>query len=170
MAIPPPGASMDVNWFWKDVTPSKTAWVAYARKSLDEVDNSSVEHQIDMIKSWAEKQGHTVKVSFTDIASGAIQDRPGLLEALKSCINDGEVAGIAVYRVDRLSRDSLQILSVIDKLKGANRRFVSVSEYGINVMPTGKEDVGSVTNLLLKCMFAEVERLTTSKVSWFERL
>jgi len=54
--------------------------------------------------------------SFTDIKSGASDNREGLQEALELCIKNGYI--LAIAKVDRLSRRTQHVLEIYEQLDG----------------------------------------------------
>jgi DNA invertase Pin-like site-specific DNA recombinase len=82
--------------------------VGYVRVSTTRQaeDGDSIEAQGEVIRAWAEEQGHDVVAVFADPArSGALDavERPGLLEALEA-IEEGVADTLVVHRLDRLAR------------------------------------------------------------------
>jgi DNA invertase Pin-like site-specific DNA recombinase len=97
---------------------------AYIRVSTDaQVDGLGPECQEQAITTWAKSHRHKITTIIRDNGiSGTkeLDNRPGLAEAL-ALIHDGVVAGVVVYRLDRLARDLVlqeQLLAEIRRLGG----------------------------------------------------
>ena len=71
---------------------------------------------------------------FTDHASGARQDRPGLTQAL-AALQPGDI--LVVWRLDRLGRSLNHLLTVVDTLKARNVGFRSLQEAMDTTTPGG---------------------------------
>lgn len=83
----------------------------------------SPEVQREQIEQWAAMRGASILAWHTDLdVSGGKLKRPGL-DALLQRLRDGETGGIAVARLDRLSRagvaDALKLVEGIHELGGA---------------------------------------------------
>ncbi|KAI8851353.1 hypothetical protein BC829DRAFT_387223 [Chytridium lagenaria] len=142
-------------------------FVLYTRKSVTDGDvNRSMEDQRDIIERWARIRGFQIHdQNFRDLASGMDVGREGLDAAIQKVISDPSIAGLVVYRIDRLSRSTLQTLSVINEITENNKTFASATEDNLMFGPLSKdqEEIAARTNLLMKCFFAEVERMTAIK-------
>lgn len=120
--------------------------IGYARVSSDE---QHLDMQIDAL------QAHGCDVIFSDQGiSGASFERPGLNRALESA-----VAGttIVVWRLDRLGRSLINLISIINNLREAQVQFVSLTES----IDTGSP-VGRFTFHLIAAL-AEFERALISE-------
>ena len=114
--------------------------IGYARVSTQD---QNLELQLDALK----KEG--CETIFQDKASGASANRPGLKAALEAT-NSGDV--LTVWKIDRLGRNTLGLLSLIESLDKKGAHFLSLSD-GINTQ-------GSQGRFFLRVMaaFAEMER------------
>lgn len=85
----------------------------YARVSSDEqVKGFSLESQVGHLKSYLEKKGYTDIEEFVDGGySGKNFDRPNIQRLIR---NLDQFDAIAVWKVDRLSRNNEQVLSLIN--------------------------------------------------------
>lgn len=138
-------------------------FAAYVRKSVDDNrENAALKDQADAINNWADANGYNIEHVFSDIASGASTDRAGLTSAVKFVI-EKNVDGLVVFKLDRLGRDTLQILSTLKQFELASRCFVSATESNIRFGPlfASYSDLQSRTSLLVHCLIAETERINT---------
>lgn len=110
--------------------------IAYVRVSTGKQaeEGLGLDIQEQAIRSWAKAHHHKVIAVIADEGiSGAkeLDDRPGLAEAL-ALLREGSVAGICVYRLDRLARDLVlqeQLLAEIRR-QGGDVFTTSAAEAG----------------------------------------
>lgn len=104
-------------------------FVGYARVSTQDQDLAL---QIDALRQY----GVAKELIFTDKASGATHQRPGL----DSCLNQlrgGDV--LLVWRLDRLGRSVRHLVTLIDQLRERNVGFRSVCDGAIDTTtPSGE--------------------------------
>ena len=114
--------------------------IGYARVSTQD---QNLALQLDAL----DKEG--CEKIFQDKASGAVTKRPGLNQALEA-ITAGDV--LVVWKIDRLGRNTLGLLSLIEELDKKEAHFLSLSD-GINTQ-------GTQGRFFLRVMaaFAEMER------------
>lgn len=100
-------------------------YIIYLRVSTEEQGRSGLglEAQMAMIASYLATHEHVVLASFSDIGSGADNDRPHFRQALALAASTG--AEILVAKLDRLSRD-------VETIAGYMKR----SKFRIASMPT----------------------------------
>ena len=127
----------------------------YTRISTDEDHQPySLEAQAMKLKAYAESQdGWRIVRRFTDQASGATLERPGLERAL----NEAEAKRfdlLLVYRVDRLSRSVRGLAQILDQLDKADVLFRSATEPFDTASSAGRMMVQMLG------VFAEFERAT----------
>ena len=81
----------------------------------------SLPSQIESCKKFAEQKGFTVVGIYQDEISGTkpIASRPGGRRLFRA-INSGQIDAVVVYRVDRLSRDSMDFLKTFRDWLRAN--------------------------------------------------
>ena len=96
--------------------------VGYARVSTEGQDLAL---QIDALH----KYGVAKELIFTDKASGAKHQRPGLDACLKE-LGDGDI--LLVWRLDRLGRSVRHLVTLIDQLREKNIGFRSVCDGAID--------------------------------------
>ncbi len=122
--------------------------ILYLRVSTEEqVDNFSLDTQEDICRKEAKRKGYIVTQVFREEGKSAksIVGRPVLTEALKYCRkNKREVDAFIVYRLDRLSRQTADYLSIKKSLIECDVKLISASE------PTGT----SPTETLLETILA----------------
>jgi putative DNA-invertase from lambdoid prophage Rac len=103
------------------------------------------------IGNWAARQGGTVVLAIEETGSGARNDRPGLHHVLAAA-QRGEVDCVAVWKLDRWGRSSLDVLANIATLTDAGVRFVAVSQ-GLDVKVRGD----AMSKLMLNVLSAVAE-------------
>jgi site-specific DNA recombinase len=127
----------------------------YTRISTDEATQPySLEAQAVRLDSYVESQEDwRIVRRFTDQASGAILERPGLERALKEA-EAGRFNLLLVYRVDRLSRSVRGLAQILERLDAAEVSFRSATEPFDTTSSAGRMMVQ------LLGVFAEFERST----------
>lgn len=86
---------------------------------------------------------------FSDVMSGARDDRPGLAELL-AYVRDGDT--VVVWKLDRLGRNMLHILQTVKELTDCGVTLVSVTDGIDSSTPAGRMMIGVLGSL------AEYER------------
>ena len=127
----------------------------YTRISTDEDRQPfSLGAQAERLESYARSQdGWRIVRRFTDQASGATLERPGLRDALAEA-KAGVYELLLVYRVDRLSRNVRQLAQTADELERSGVALRSATEPFDTSSPAGK------MMLQMLGVFAEFERAT----------
>src|SRR5215211_3174525 len=127
----------------------------YTRISTDEDRQPfSLGAQAERLEAYARSQdGWRIVRRFTDQASGATLDRPGLRRALSEA-SAGVYELLLVYRVDRLSRSVRQLAQTAEELKRHSVALRSATEPFDTSSPAGK------MMLQMLGVFAEFERAT----------
>ena len=109
--------------------PDESRLVGYARVSTGSQD---LDLQLDALQ----KHGVAKGLIFTDKASGAIRERPGLDACLHE-LHRGDV--LLVWRLDRLGRSVRHLVTLIDQLKEIGVGFRSVCDGAIDTTtPSGE--------------------------------
>jgi len=108
---------------------------------------STVAQTLDQQNSALDAAGVT-KV-FSDVMSGARDDRPGL-KALRDYVREGDT--VVVWKLDRLGRNMLHILQTVKKLTDQGVTLVSTSDGIDSSTPAGRMMIGVLGSL------AEYER------------
>jgi site-specific DNA recombinase len=110
--------------------------------------------QAERLEAYAPSQdGWRIVRRFTDQASGATLDRPGLRQALSEA-SAGVYELLLVYRVDRLSRSVRQLAQTAEELERTGVALRSATEPFDTSSPAGK------MMLQMLGVFAEFERAT----------
>ena len=127
----------------------------YTRISTDEDRQPfSLGAQEERLEAYARSQDSwRIVRRFTDQASGATLDRPGLRQALSEA-SAGVYELLLVYRVDRLSRSVRQLAQTAEELERSNVALRSATEPFDTSSPAGK------MMLQMLGVFAEFERAT----------
>lgn len=103
------------------------------------------------IGNWVARQGGSVSLAIEETGSGARNDRPGLQRVLNAA-HRGDVDCVAVWKLDRWGRSSLDVLSNIQALADNGVRFVAVSQ-GLDLKPGGD----AMSRLMLNVLSAVAE-------------
>jgi len=123
------------------------------RISTDEVNQPySLEAQAKGLEAFVASQpGQAITHRFVDQASGATLERPGLQAALAAA-KAGEFDVLLVYRIDRLTRSIVGLMTIVSELDAAGVALRSATE------PIDTQ--GPVGRMLLQLLgiFAEFER------------
>ncbi|WP_084599775.1 recombinase family protein [Actinoplanes subtropicus] len=112
------------------ITPDTRLRVAlYTRRSTDDEHQPyTIEAQTDRLTAYVTSQpGWQIVARFTDDASGATMNRPGLTDALNAARN-GEYDLLLVYRLDRFSRRIRDLATLMDDLEDVSVHFRSATE------------------------------------------
>ncbi len=127
----------------------------YTRISTDEDHQPySLDAQADRLGNYvASQDGWELVRQFTDQASGATTERPGLKRALSEA-KAGRFDLLLVYRVDRFARSVRGLAQLLEELDGAGVAFRSATEPFDTTTPAGRMMVQMLG------VFAEFERAT----------
>jgi site-specific DNA recombinase len=127
----------------------------YARQSVDKKDSISIESQIDFCrKEFDETQAY--KTYIDKGFSGKDTNRPAF-ENLMNDIRAGQIKKVVVYKLDRISRSTLDFANIINVFKKHDVEFISSTEKFDTSTPIGK------AMLQIIMVFAELERETIQK-------
>ena len=134
--------------------PSRVA--LYARYSTDLQSDASVEDQLRICRTRAEREGWTVVESYSDRAiSGASLIRPGI-QALMEDAGPRRFDVVLAEALDRLSRDQEDIAALFKRLRFAGVSIVTIAEGEINEMHIGLK--GTMNALALKDLAQKTHR------------
>lgn len=121
-------------------TRAMTTTLGYARVSTG---HQTLDQQTDALNAAG------VERVFTDVMSGARDDRPGLA-ALLDYARDGDT--VVVWRLDRLGRSMVHVLRTVEQLQQRQIRLTSISDGIDSATSTGRMMIGILASL------AEYER------------
>lgn len=136
----------------------------YCRKSVDKVDSTSIETQIDFCKRQL-MPDEEYEVYSDRGYSGSNTDRPDF-QRLMTDIRNKTVSKVIVYRIDRISRSLLDFTSIYSELEKYNVQFISATEQFDTSTAMG------TATLQIIMVFAELERKTIQlriKDNFYER-
>lgn len=104
--------------------------VIYARYSCDKQTEQSIEGEIRECNSFAQKEGYSIIEIYTDAARTGTDTARPQLQAMLSDIEDGSVEAdvVIVYKLDRLSRDQLDTLTIKAQLDSCGVRILRAKE------------------------------------------
>ena len=104
--------------------------VVYARFSLDNQRDESIDAQLRAINEYADKNNIKIVNQFIDRAKSATSDkRPEFQNMIKFCEADTTgISMVIVHKLDRFSRDKYDTAMYKQKLKVKGIRVVSVLE------------------------------------------
>lgn len=123
----------------------------YARLSVDWADSISIESQIEFCQY--ELKGGNFK-EYTDKGySGKNVDRPQFQQLMED-IEQGLIAKVIVYKLDRISRSILDFSKMMELFQKYNVEFVSSTEKFDTSTPMGR------VMLNICIVFAQLERET----------
>ena len=113
----------------------------YTRVSSTEqaLDGYSLAAQTSVLKEYAKLNGLVITKTYQDagISGKNIKDRPALLELIKDA-NENNFESVIVWKLSRLSRSLLDLLSIVDAFNRNNISFHSYSEKFDTSTPIGK--------------------------------
>jgi len=122
----------------------------YARKSKITESGKSVDNQISKCKSYADlkfdARDDDILIYRDEGLSGYYSDRPAYLEMLKD-IGDGRIKAVICYKFDRISRRTVDLLNLVEKLKVKKIAFISC---------TDEVDTGSKTGRIVMSLLASI--------------
>jgi len=107
------------------------AVVAYYRSGWEPKGGpSSVRRQVDEIHGHAKRQGLTLRQTYTDHAdSGMTLDRPELRKLIADC-HAGKIGVVLIADPERLSRDTRQLVRLLDVFHKTGVRVEFTSSAG----------------------------------------
>jgi len=126
----------------------------YARQSVDKADSISVQSQVEFCKY--ELKGGNCKEYIDKGYSGKNTDRPKFQELVRD-IQNGLIAKVVVYKLDRISRSILDFANMMVLFQKYNVEFVSSTEKFDTSTPMGR----AMLNICI--VFAQLERETIQK-------
>ncbi len=106
----------------------------YCRVSTED---QKTDLQLDALRGYAESRGLEIHKEYVDQISGAADKRPALDELLADA-RRRRFDAIAVWKIDRLGRSVIHLLSVLTELQSLGIAFVSLQEAIDTSTPAGK--------------------------------
>lgn len=105
----------------------------------DQIENYSLHNQLEYIKGFCDSNGHKLIKTFSDEGKSASNtNRKELIKLLDYALNDrNSIDAIAVYKIDRLSRETGDYLNIKAKLLNKDILIISVTE-PIDATPQGE--------------------------------
>lgn len=123
----------------------------YARQSVDKKDSISIESQIEFCEY--ELKGEEQKTYKDKGYSGKNTDRPDFIKLMQD-IENGLVAKVVVYKLDRISRSIMDFANMMGMFQKYNVEFASSTEKFDTSSPMGR----AMLNICI--VFAQLERET----------
>lgn len=125
--------------------------LGYVRvSSIGQADNTSIDSQIKEIRQYCKINNHSVEI-IKDVASGSNLNREGYNELLNLLpFYDGIIA----FKLDRLSRDTIDTLTLDRMIKKTNKQLIIIND-GINAST-------STLELTIRSVIAQEERKAIS--------
>lgn len=128
----------------------------YARYSSDNQTERSIEDQVRICRTRAEREGWEIVEIYTDYAiSGATSQRPRF-QALLEDARAGRLDLVLAELLDRISRDQEHIAGFYKQLSFAGVRLVTLSEGDISELHVGLK--GTMAALFLKDLAQKTHR------------
>ena len=128
----------------------------YARYSSDNQRDASIEDQLRICRTRAEREGWTIVDSYTDRAiSGASLIRPGIQELIADGLKR-RFDVILTESLDRLSRDQEDIAGLYNRMRFAGVSIVTLSEGEVSELHIGLK--GKMGALYLKDLADKTRR------------
>lgn len=132
----------------------------YARKSKATDKGESIDNQLTMCKHFVAAmypgQEHRFLVYKDEGFSGKNTRRPDFSRMMFD-VKAGRIDCVVVYRLDRISRNIIDFMTIVEKLNKCNVSFVSVNEKFDTGTPMGRAMMN------ITAVFAELERETIAE-------
>lgn len=127
----------------------------YARVSTVEQaeEGYSIDEQLNLLKEWCDRHGHIIHKEYVDrgISGKNIKGRPAIQQLLYDASQDAFDI-VLVWKMNRLSRKSVDLLTIVDQLQKRNIGFRSYTEQYETETPSG------VLQFQMMAAIAEFER------------
>lgn len=128
----------------------------YLRVSTEEqLTNFSIDTQREICRKEADRKGLIVDKVFTEEGKSAkdITGRPQLIELLEYCrTHKKDIAAVIVYRIDRMSRSTMDYLAIRKTL----------ASYGVTILSATEPTGSSPTEVMLETILASFGQLDNS--------
>lgn len=118
--------------------------VGYVRVSTEEqgLNGAGLEAQREAIRAECERRGWQLERIEEDVLSGRTMRRPGLQRALEAC-SAGEVSGIVVAKLDRLSRSLVDFAALLARAQSEQWNVVAL-DLGVDLSTPAGEFLANV--------------------------
>lgn len=120
----------------------------YARVSTE---HQSTDSQLSTLKTFCEARGFEIGGIYQDIMSGSKESRPELNRMMND-VRKGHYSAVLVFRLDRFSRSTSQLVNALNEFQALKVDFISYSENLNTLTPSGKLMFGMIA------VMAEFER------------
>lgn len=121
---------------------------AYARVSTD---SQELSQQIESIKKFCEYKEYQLAALYSEIISGAKAKRPQYLQMVAD-LRKRLYDGVVVFRIDRLGRNSRELILLLDELRNKGIRVFSINENLDDSTAIGRAMIDFI------CILANLER------------
>lgn len=128
----------------------------YARRSIYSEESESINMQVQACKDYFKREKCTFEVFIDEGYSGSNIDRPDFKRMLKK-IHNKEFDIVVVYKIDRISRNMVDFINLVNDFEKHNVSLISVTEGADPTTPSGR----FVMNILASV--AEMERANTQQ-------
>lgn len=118
------------------MTTNKTKVAIYARVNQDQ---EGLDNQLNALRAYCEANGKEIYAEYVDEGVSGInmEGRHSLQRLLKDAEKQ-EFHEVIVWNLNRLARNTLDVMNIIHKLDDRNITFRSITEKCENSTPTGK--------------------------------
>ncbi len=109
---------------------AKSAFLGYCRVSTEnQKDEKTIELQVESLLKYAHKNNlELIKIFRDDGVSGSLENRPELIRMMKCLKDSPDVAGVLIYKLDRLARDLYIQEGLIKEFSKLNKQVISTLE------------------------------------------
>jgi DNA invertase Pin-like site-specific DNA recombinase len=108
--------------------------ISYTRVSTDKQD---LEVQLQEIRQFVAQRGWTLVATYSDVASGAREDRSDFRRVLADAARR-KFEAVIVQRFDRAARSVKQLVDALEHLRGCRVAFISLKEDVDTSTPAGE--------------------------------
>ena len=130
--------------------------VIYARVSTDKQTETSVEQQIRLCTNECEKNGYTVVAIYKDVGSGKDDSKRPEFQRMLSDMSEWDI--LVTYALNRLYRNVIATIQLVDQLKNNGKNFLCLDQGGIDT-----NSIAGSMILKFSAVIAENYRLENSK-------
>lgn len=108
----------------------------YARVSTSE-DRQDPENQLRRLREFSSARGFEVVEEYIDRASGADPNRPALT-AMMEAARKGRVGAVAIVRLDRIMRSTINLLRVLEEMEAWGVHLICLDQPIDTSTPSGR--------------------------------